>query len=550
MSRITQQTIEQIKERIPVSQVVARYVQLKRAGREWRALSPFGKERTPSFYVNDQKGFYHCFSTGKHGTAIDFVMQMSGLSFPEAVETLAKEAGIEVTRDGLGRETRESQQARADALGALRCAQSFFRRQLQLNPEAQRYLNARDIRQKTARELGIGWAPPPGRCLLEHLADEGFSTGTMIEAGLAAPSEDGRLPRPFFHSRITLPIRNRQGDVISFGARGICNEQPKYINGRETPLFDKGRQLYNLDRARQAIARSGQSIVVEGYFDVAALVQAQVENVVAPLGTALTVEHLHLLWRVAPHIIYCADGDEAGRRAGDRTLETALPWVAGDRRLSFAELPNGLDPDDLLRASGVGALNAVLRSTQSVTDRLWLSLRAESPGDAPEDRAKIERAIAERLKVVAEPEMRRAFADELIRRARKLGTGKPHQGPASVARRSAAAIPAREAALVVAAVLHPEYVESELEAFASAEVRAPVCAMLRDLVVTNASTGAATDMDSIARDVALLRSALPDPEPSFVSGVSLDSFREALSMQSAQSIRRRLQASYSPQAAV
>lgn len=548
MPRITQQTIEKIQERVPMSSVVSRKVQLKRAGREWRGLSPRTREKTASLFVNDAKGMAFDFSSGVMSNIFDWVMEFEGLTFPEAVEALAREAGIEVTREGLNKETRESQQARADALGALRCAQGFFRRQLQLNPEAQQYLNARDIRQKTARELGIGWAPPPGRCLLEYLADEGFSTGTMIEAGLAAAADDGRLPRPFFHGRITLPIRNRQGDVISFGARGICNDKPKYINGRETALFDKGRQLYNLDRARQAIARSGQSIVVEGYFDVAALVQAQVENVVAPLGTALTVEHLHLLWRVAPHIIYCADGDEAGRRAGDRTLETALPWVAGDRRLSFAELPNGFDPDDLLRASGVGPFNAVIRSAQSVTDRLWLSLRAESPGEAPEDRAKIERGIAERLKVVAEPEMRRAFADELVRRARKLGAAKPYVGANYAARRSASAIPAREAALVVAAVLHPEYVESELQAFATAEVRAPVCAMLRDLVVSNASTGAVTDMDSIARDVALLRSALPDPEPSFVSGVSLESFREALSMQSAQSTRRRLQASYSPQA--
>jgi DNA primase len=411
MGRITQHTIEQIRDRLPVSSVAAKYVRLKRAGREWRALSPFNRERTPSFYVNDQKGFFHCFSSGRHGTAIDLVMDLEGLSFPEAVERLAAEAGVEVTREGLARETRESQEAREGAFNVLECAQRFFVQQLWSHCPAQDYLRGRGIMGKTARDLGIGWAPPPGRCLLEHLADEGFTLSTMVASGLAIqPDDPKRAPYAFFHGRITIPIRNRQGRVISFGARGIADEQPKFLNGRETPLFDKSRQLYNLDRARQAIARSGQAIVVEGYFDVAALVQAGIENVVAPMGSALTPEHLHLLWRVAPTIVHVGDGDAAGHRGGDRALETALPWIAGDRRIVFAELPAGLDPDDLVRTSGPAAFGKIVRSAESVADRLWATARAEVPGGTPEDRAGLERAIADRLAVVADHGMRRAFA--------------------------------------------------------------------------------------------------------------------------------------------
>lgn len=541
MGRITQRTIEQIQERLPISAVVSRTVQLRRAGREWRGLSPRTRERTPSLYVNDAKGMAFDFSSGVMSNIFDWVMEFGGVSFPEAVEMLAAEAGIEVTREGLARETRESQQARDEAFSALECAQHFFEWQLRRHRPAQDYLRQRGITGRTARDLGIGWAPPPGRCLLEHLMDEGFSLAAIVASGLGVqPENPKRAPFAFFHGRLTFPIRNRQGKVLSFGARGIAGEQPKYLNGRETALFDKARQLYGLDKARQAIARTGQAIVVEGYFDCAALFQAGVENVVGTMGTTLTPEHLHLLWRIAPTIVHVGDGDAAGHRGGDRGLETALPWVAGDRRIVFATLPAGLDPDDLVRTSGADAFRQVVRSAQSLTDRLWTTARAEMPGDAPEDRAALERAIADRLAVVADPGMRRAFSDELMRRARRLGTGRVRGGGASVARRVAAAIPAREAALVLAAVLHPQYVEAELEAFASADVHAPICAKLRDLVVGSIGLGQPISADDVARDVAVLRSALPDPEPCFVARVHLDGFRQALGMQAAQSARRRL----------
>ena len=538
MGRITQRTIESIQERLPISAVVSKTVQLKRAGREWKGLSPRTREKTASLYVNDQKGMAFDFSAGVMSNIFDWVMEFEGLAFPDAVERLAAEAGVEVTREGLARETRESQQAREEAFAAMECAQRFFEDQLFRYTPAHDYLRARGITGRTARDFGIGWAPPPGRCLINHLCDEGFSPATILQCGLAR-QDDGKI-RPFFAGRITFPIRNRQGRVIAFGARSIEGSLPKYINSPQTPLFDKGSAIFHLDQARRAIARSGHAILLEGYFDVAAVCQAGIENVCATMGTALSVEQLHKLWRVCPHIVACYDGDAAGSRAADKALETALPWLASDRRFSVARLPAGFDPDDLVRTSGVAAFTQVTRSAEHPTDSLWRVLRAENPGADPASIAALETGAKSRLAVVSDETMRRAMLDSLRDRIRGLRTGKTGSGAISIARRAVAAIPAREAALVLAAVLHPAYVEHELEAFATAEVRAPLCQQLRDLVVGRVSDGEPIDVESVARDVAILRSALPDPEPSFVARVDLGGFREALQMQAAQSARRRL----------
>jgi DNA primase len=304
MGRITLDTLERIKEGLPVSAVVSRRVQLKRAGRELRGLSPFNKERTPSFFCNDHKGFWHCFSSGKHGNIFDFLMEMEGLTFVEAVEELAQRAGVEVNRDGFTQETKQASRARKWVGSALACAQAFFCEHLESNEAARAYLRERGIRQRVARDLGIGWAPESSRLLIEHLTDQGFSVADIIEAGLAnQPDDPNRTPYAFFRNRLTFPIFGRKhdaADVLSFGARTITGEDPKYLNGRETPFFDKGCTLYNLSRARSAIMEAGVAIVLEGYLDVATVSQEGVHNVVAPLGTAVTVEHLHALWRIAP----------------------------------------------------------------------------------------------------------------------------------------------------------------------------------------------------------------------------------------------------------
>lgn len=490
---------------------------------------------THCFALEDHLLTGNCFSTGKHGNAIDFVMEMSGLTFPEAVEDLAGRAGIEVTRDGITRETESSRAARGSAIELLACAQDFFVRQLQASEAAQAYLRKRGLRRRIASQLGIGWAPEGGRALLEHLADQGWSTQDAIEAGVATSPEDPSVPvRDFYRGRIMFPIRNRLKEVISFGGRAMDGGMPKYLNGRETALFDKGRVLYHMDRARQAISRNGCGIVLEGYMDVAQVAQAGIENVVAPMGTALTVEHLHALWRVAPVIVHIADGDEAGARAADRTLDTALPWVSGDRRIVFGVLPRGVDPDDLVRSAGPNALQSVIRQAQHMAERLWLKLRAETPGDGPEDRAKLETEIRATLAVVGEETMRRAFTDELLRRTRRLGQARPQLGPTALERRLRPAIPAREAALVVAVLDHPEYLDASIERFCALKFAAPAAQTLQERLVRAAGTGTAPDLGEDARLVGVLRQALPQPLPSFVSRYDLDGFEAACNMAGTQ----------------
>lgn len=545
MGRITPDTLERIKERLSVSHVVGQRVQLKRAGREWRALSPFTREKTPSFYVNDAKGFWHCFSSGKHGNIFDFEMEMSGCTFPEAVERLALDAGVEVTRDGVARETAESKKARGSAIELLATAQAFYQQCLHRTEEALAFVRSRDLRRRIVGQLGIGWAPDGGRALLEHLADQGWSTADVVAAGLATAPDDPAAPtRDFFRRRLVFPIRNRAGEVISFGGRAMQGGQPKYLNGRETALFDKGRNLYNMDRARAAISHSGVAIVLEGYIDVATVSQAGIENVVAPLGTALTIEHLHALWRAAPQIIHVADGDDAGMRAGDRTLEAALPWMSGDRRISFGIMPAGADPDDLVRTSGADAMRAVLRSAEATVDRLWRILRRETPGEAPEDRAKIETDVRGRLEVIADPAMRRAFVEELGRRARRLGRARPDLGPSEIERRFRPTVPAREAALVLAVIEHPEYLDSEVERFSALRFVAPIATTLQELLLAQLTTGAERAPPALERDLAILRQALPQPTPTFVSRFDLGAFQAAITMAGTQSTRRTLRTSF------
>jgi DNA primase len=547
MALITRSTLDEIKERLPISALVGRQVQLKRCGHEWRGLSPRTRERTASLYVNDAKGLAFDFSAGVTSNHFDWVMEFDVLSFPEAVEKLAAQAGIPVTRDAITRETAALNEARDQAFAAMQAAQDHFRACLFRNKAAQDYLNERGIRRQTAALLGIGWAPPPGKELLEHLADEGFSMDTLRVAGLVSESSSAKL-QSFFRGRITFPIRNRQGKVLSFGARGIAGELPKYINGADSPLFSKGSAIFALDRTRKAIAQSGQAILLEGYFDVAVCSQAGVENVCATLGTAVSVAQLHQLWRIAPSIVVCLDGDEAGGRAANRTLETALPWLAGDRRISFARLPAGFDPDDLVRRSGRDAFEAVIRSAEHPTDSLWRVLRAEHPGSEAADLAALETRAKAHLSVVADESMRRAMLDGLKDRIRTARTGKQRSAGITLAKRVAAAIPAREAALMIAAVLHPEYVHADFEALAMLDVRTPVCAQIRDKVVSTMGDGRAVDVDALSRDLAVLRTALPSPAPSFVTGYDLAGFRAALDMQQQEAARMRVRAAYQPAA--
>ena len=353
--------LDEIRARLPVSQVVSRKVALKRAGREFKGLSPFKQERTPSFTVNDQKGFYHCFASGEHGDIFAFVVKTEGLSFPEAVEQLAQEAGVPMPEAGPRDIQAEDERTRLYALVA--AATEYFEAQLAAasGQDAKRYLDKRGLTREAIGRFRLGYAPNSKSALKEHLGKAGFSTAEMVASGMLIAGDDIPVPYDRFRHRIMFPITNPKGRVIAFGGRALDPDAPaKYLNSPETPLFHKGGVLFNAHNARGPAHDKNQIIVVEGYMDVIALSEAGFPQTVAPLGTALTEDQLKLLWRMAPEPTLCFDGDAAGRRAAFRAVETALPHLQPGHSIQFAFLPDGLDPDDLVRQHGATALQDIL----------------------------------------------------------------------------------------------------------------------------------------------------------------------------------------------
>jgi DNA primase len=408
--------LDEIRARLPVSQVVSRKVALKRAGREFKGLSPFKAEKTPSFTVNDQKGFYHCFATGEHGDIFTFLVKTEGLSFPEAVERLAQEAGVPMPQAGPRDARAEDERARLYALLQAACA--FFQQQLAGLPrdsEVWRYLKKRGVIDAIA-PFQLGYAPNSKSALREHLARAGYSTREMIAAGMLVAGDDIPVAYDRFRHRIMFPIGDLKGRVIAFGGRALDPAAPaKYLNSPETPLFHKGAVLYNAHRARAAAHDTSQLLVVEGYMDVIALTQAGFPQAVAPLGTALTEDQLKLLWRMTPEPILTFDGDAAGRRAAFRAVETALPHLQPGHSVRFAFLPDGSDPDDLVRQHGPAAMQDILdRRVRPLFD--VLIEREEQHGEAaatPEGRAALEMRLKALVARIADHAVRTQYEAEL-----------------------------------------------------------------------------------------------------------------------------------------
>jgi DNA primase len=408
--------LDEIRARLPVSQVVSRKVALKRAGREFKGLSPFKAEKTPSFTVNDQKGFYHCFATGEHGDIFTFLVKTEGLSFPEAVERLAQEAGVPMPQAGPRDARAEDERARLYALLQAACA--FFQQQLAGLPrdsEVWRYLKKRGVIDAIA-PFQLGYAPNSKSALREHLARAGYSTREMIAAGMLVAGDDIPVAYDRFRHRIMFPIGDLKGRVIAFGGRALDPAAPaKYLNSPETPLFHKGAVLYNAHRARAAAHDTSQLLVVEGYMDVIALTQAGFPQAVAPLGTALTEDQLKLLWRMTPEPILTFDGDAAGRRAAFRAVETALPHLQPGHSVRFAFLPDGSDPDDLVRQHGPAAMQDILdRRIRPLFD--VLIERADHHGEAaatPEGRAALEMRLKALVARIADHAVRTQYEAEL-----------------------------------------------------------------------------------------------------------------------------------------
>lgn len=351
--RIPQSFIDDLLNRVDIVEVIDGRVPLKKAGRDYSACCPFHNEKTPSFTVSQSKQFYHCFGCGAHGSAIGFLMDYDHLTFPEAVEELARAAGLEIPTEAARPDHRQPQPGDT-YYPLLERADRFYRRQLREHPQAGRavdYLKGRGVSGEIAARYGIGYAPPGWESLAGLLADDLAASRAAVELGLLVERDNGtRYDR--FRDRVMFPIRDRRGRVIGFGGRVLGDDKPKYMNSPESPVFHKGRELYGLYEARKTKPKLDRLLVVEGYMDVVALAQFGIHNVVATLGTATTEEHLQRLFRVVPEVVFCFDGDSAGRKAAWRALENALPVMQQGREARFLFLPEGEDPDSLVRREG------------------------------------------------------------------------------------------------------------------------------------------------------------------------------------------------------
>lgn len=356
--RIPQHFIDDLLARVDVVEVVGARVQLKKAGRNHAGLCPFHQEKSPSFTVSADKQFYHCFGCGAHGNALRFLMEYERLGFPDAVEQLASSLGLEVEREGADDpHARQREKKRKQGVNLLELAASFYRER-RVMPEGQaarRYLEERGLSAEVIDTYGIGYAPDSWEALKRHLDERGVSEAVQIEYGLLIHREDSGRTYDRFRDRVMFPIRDGRGRTVAFGGRVMGDAKPKYLNSPETPVFHKGRELYGLYEARRAPQRPEQLVIVEGYMDVVALAQFGVRNAVATLGTATTEEHLKRLFRLVNRVVFCFDGDRAGRQAARRALETALPQMLDGREARFLFLPEGDDPDDLVRREGAQA---------------------------------------------------------------------------------------------------------------------------------------------------------------------------------------------------
>ncbi|WP_323717391.1 DNA primase [Paracoccus aminovorans] len=406
------QFLDEIRARVPLSRVIGRKVvwDLRRSNQakgDWWAPCPFHGEKTASFHVDDQKGFYYCFGCHAKGDALTFLREAEGLGFIEAVELLASEAGLQMPE----RDPRQVQRAdrRSALVEVMEQAVRWFRMQLGMAAaeQARDYLARRGLDAAACEQFGIGFAPDQRQGLFNALRSKGIAEALIVEAGLVARPDDGGAPFDRFRDRITFPIRDGRGRCIAFGGRAMDpNARAKYLNSPETPLFDKGRNLYNVGPARAAVAKGKPLVVAEGYMDVIALVRAGFEGAVAPLGTAITEDQLRLMWRISPEPVIALDGDSAGLRAAMRLIDLALPMTGPGQALRFAFLPQGQDPDDLIRARGAGAMAAVLDEARPLVDLLW---RRETEGrvfDSPERRAALDKALAEAVARIPDKDTR------------------------------------------------------------------------------------------------------------------------------------------------
>ena len=457
--------IEDLRQRVPLSDVVGRRVKLTRKGRRHSGLCPFHAEKTPSFSVVDDDGFYHCFGCGVHGDAISFLREMDGLEFMEAVERLAEMAGLAVPR-AIPQDPAASRQRKA-ALDILEETTLFFEAALRRDDgrDATRYLKQRGLDSAIVKTYRIGYSPRMG--LRATLKDKGFSDEDMLAAGVIRKSDrDGSL-YDYFRDRVMFPIENRQGKVIAFGARALGDAQPKYLNSGEGPTFSKKAVLYGWVQAREGLRRNLPLVVAEGYMDVIAIHRSGAAAAVAPLGTALTPEQIALLWRLHDEPVLCFDGDAAGQRAQTRALERILPLLEPGRSARLAVLPEGKDPDDLIGASGPEGFRKVIGTARSLVDSLWEQIQAEFDIRQPEARAQFWQAVRGHVRSIGNNQVRSAYGDEIesrIAAMRNQIRGISSMVAPRRASRPQTGLINRHRAVVAILLAHPSLVSANFEA--------------------------------------------------------------------------------------
>ncbi len=412
---LSPQWLDELRARVTLSTVIMRTDKLQRAGREWKACCPFHDEKSPSFTVNDQKGFYHCFGCGAHGDVIRWMTDQRGMGFMDAVKQLAEEAGLEMPAP----DPQAARQAekRASLIDVTEAAQQWFYDTLRgdSGADARNYLTNRGFSRAIIQEFGFGYAPDSKVALKGALSQ--FEPDMLVEAGMQISVED-KAPYDRFRDRLMLPIQDARGRVIAFGGRILQSVDgvAKYLNSPDTPLFDKGRTLYNLHRAGPASRKSDRIVVVEGYMDVIALANAGIDDAVAPLGTALTETQLQMLWRMVDVPVLCFDGDKAGKRAAMRAIERALPMLQPGKSLSIVQLPSGLDPDDLIKQQGKGAMDKLLLDPTSLLDLLWQFERDAQVLDTPEDKAGLKARLMAHVDAIEHPDISALYRRDLLDR--------------------------------------------------------------------------------------------------------------------------------------
>ncbi|MEJ1160431.1 DNA primase [Prosthecomicrobium sp. N25] len=433
--------LDEIRARLPVSDVVGRRVRLKRQGREFAGLSPFNPEKTPSFFVNDQKGFYHCFSSGKHGDIFRFLMETEGLSFPEAVERLAQDAGVSLPKPDQREVVRERH--RASLADVVEMAAQFFQDTFRLNQgaPARAYAERRGLRAETLKEFRVGYAPAERDALKRHLVGKGVDEPSMLDAGLVIKPDDGRPSYDRFRNRLIIPIHDERGRVVAFGGRAIAAEdQPKYLNSPETELFHKGLMLFNAHRARAAAHESGQVVVVEGYLDAIAVYQAGIKSVVATLGTAFTEDQIQRLWRYAAEPVVCFDGDRAGIRAAHRAVDRILPQLKSGFSFNFCFLPDGKDPDEIVALGGREAFLAEIQRAVPLAEVLWERETTGATIDTPERKAALEKRLEDLTSEIKDARVQKGYRlryrlrlSNLFWQSERAERGAPTRAPGAAA---------------------------------------------------------------------------------------------------------------------